>query len=206
MQIHVELSLIIGEWEELRFQLQATEELQSIKARLEDENKKLKREVIMSAETEVLYAKKSNTQVRDARELQAKVKMLERSLSQVVRDFEKEKELEQIKAKQKVDELVMANTGLKQLLKLKNRELKSIRKLAQTILDQRIEVEQYFLEALEQVKNEIRQKREDEYRLQMAEYNAQMRKATASKVVLNFHPLKHHPMSVVHKQIVYSAA
>ena len=87
--------------EELRFQLQATEELQSIKARLEDENKKLKREVIMSAETEVLYAKKSNTQVRDARELQAKVKMLERSLSQVVRDFEKEKELEQIKAKQK---------------------------------------------------------------------------------------------------------
>ena len=78
-----------------------------------------------------------------------------------------------MKAKQKVDELVMANTGLKQLLKLKNRELKNIRKLAQTILDQRTEVEQYFLEALEQVKSEIRQKREDEYRLQMAEYNAQ---------------------------------
>ena len=176
--------------EELRFQLQATEELQSIKARLEDENKKLKREVIMSVETEVLYAKKSNTQVRDARELQAKVKMLERSLSQVVRDFEKEKELEQIKAKQKVDELVMANTGLKQLLKLKNRELKNIRKLAQTILDQRTEVEQYFLEALEQVKNEIRQKREDEYRLQMAEYNAQMRKATASKGGVKFPSIK----------------
>ena len=82
----------------------------------------------------------------------------------------------------------MANTGLKQLLKLKNRELKNIRKLAQTILDQRTEVEQYFLEALEQVKSEIRQKREDEYRLQMAEYNAQMRKATASKGVSNsFH-------------------
>ena len=70
--------------EELRFQLQATDELQSIKAKLEDENKKLKREVIMNAEKEVLYAKKSNVQTRDARELQAKVKMLERSLSQVV--------------------------------------------------------------------------------------------------------------------------
>ena len=38
----------------------------------------------MNAEKEVLYAKKSNVQTRDARELQAKVKMLERSLSQVV--------------------------------------------------------------------------------------------------------------------------
>ena len=95
-----------------------------------------------------------------------------------------------MKAKQKVDELVMANTGLKQLLKLKNRELKNIRKLAQTILDQRTEVEQYFLEALEQVKSEIRQKREDEYRLQMAEYNAQMRKATASKGSVKFPSIK----------------
>ena len=84
----------------------------------------------------------------------------------------------------------MANNGLKQLLKLKNRELKNIRKLAQTILDQRSEVEQYFLEALEQVKTEIRQKREDEYKLAMAEYNAQMRRATTSKGDIKFPSIK----------------
>lgn len=166
--------------EELRFQLQATEELQRDVAKLTEDNKRLKREVVINAEKEQLYAAKSNHQVRDSRELQAKVNMLERSLSQVVRDFEKERELDAVKSKQQVEELEVANTGLKQLLKLKNRELKNIRKLAQTILDQRTEVEQYFLEALEQVKAEIRQKREDEYKLAMAEYNAQMRRATTS--------------------------
>jgi hypothetical protein len=176
--------------EELRFQLQTTEELQEDVSKLKEENKRLKREVIINAEKEQIYAAKSNHQVRDTRELQAKVKMLERSLSQVVRDFEKERELDSIKSKQKLEEVSMANNGLKQLLKLKNRELKNIRKLAQTILDQRSEVEQYFLEALEQVKTEIRQKREDEYKLAMAEYNAQMRRATTSKGDIKFPSIK----------------
>ena len=47
------------------------------------------------------------------------------------------------------------------LVKLKNKELKNIRKLAQIILDQRTEVEQFFLEALEQVKSEVRRAREE---------------------------------------------
>ncbi|MFM7859089.1 MAG: hypothetical protein ACKO96_46000, partial [Flammeovirgaceae bacterium] len=40
----------------------------------------------------------------------------------------------------------------------KNRELKNVRALAQVMLNQRSEVEQFFLEALEQIKEEIRKK------------------------------------------------
>jgi hypothetical protein len=167
--------------EELRFQLKTTEELQRDKKMIEDENKKLKREVLMSVDKEQLYAQKSRGQAKSKRDLQTKVESLERSLSSVVRDFEKEKELLITKFKTNSDELILTNGGLKQLLRLKNRELKNIRNLAQVILNQRTEVEQYFLDALEQVKDEMKKKKEDEHKLAVNEYRHQMRKATKNK-------------------------
>lgn len=41
---------------------------------------------------------------------------------------------------------------------MKNRELRNVRALSQVIIGQRSEVEQFFLEALEQIKEEIRKK------------------------------------------------
>ena len=167
--------------EELRFQLKTTEELQRDKRIIEDENKKLKREVLMSVDKEHLYAQKSRGQVKTKRELQIKVESLERSLSSVVRDFEKEKEIIITKSKQSIDELSLTNGGLKQLLRLKNKELKNIRNLAQVILNQRTEVEQYFLDALEQVKDEIKKNKSDQHKLALSEYRSQMRRATKNK-------------------------
>jgi len=167
--------------EELRFQLKTTEELQRDKKIVEEENKKLKREVLMGVDKEQLYAQKSRGQAKTKRDLQIKVESLERSLSSVVRDFEKEKDLIVTKSKQEVEELGLANGGLKQLLRLKNKELKNLRSLAQVILNQRTEVEQYFLDALEQVKDEMRKKKEDEHRLAVSEYRSQMRRATKNK-------------------------
>ena len=43
-------------------------------------------------------------------------------------------------------------------LRVKNKELRNVRALSQVVLDQRSEVEQFFLEALEQIKEEIRKK------------------------------------------------
>ena len=43
-------------------------------------------------------------------------------------------------------------------LRTKNKELKNVRALSQVMLNQRSEVEQFFLEALEQIKEEIRKK------------------------------------------------
>ena len=43
-------------------------------------------------------------------------------------------------------------------MRVKNKELRNVRALSQVVLDQRSEVEQFFLEALEQIKEEIRKK------------------------------------------------
>ena len=44
-------------------------------------------------------------------------------------------------------------------LRVKNKELKNLKGLSQMILDQRSDVEQFFLESLEQIKEEVRRKR-----------------------------------------------
>jgi len=49
--------------------------------------------------------------------------------------------------------------GLRSLQALKNRELRTIKKLAQIVLSQRTEVEQFFLDALTQVKLEVARKK-----------------------------------------------
>lgn len=47
---------------------------------------------------------------------------------------------------------------LREIMRARNSELKKVKALAQVILDQRSDVEQFFLEALEQIKEEIRKK------------------------------------------------
>ena len=44
-----------------------------------------------------------------------------------------------------------ARTGLRRLIQIKNKELRQMKSLAATILDQRSDVEQFFLEALQEV-------------------------------------------------------
>jgi hypothetical protein len=44
--------------------------------------------------------------------------------------------------------------GLKQLVEIKSRELRKIRSLARKVLEQRTELEQFFLDSLEEVKQE----------------------------------------------------
>ena len=49
--------------------------------------------------------------------------------------------------------------GLRRLLKIKNKELRHMKDLASTILSQRNETEQFFLESLQEVKEIIRRQK-----------------------------------------------
>ena len=73
-------------------------------------------------------------------------------------DFEKEKELLKFQHEQFIREQKEDIVSLSENLRLKNKELKNVRALAQVMLNQRSEIEQFFLEALEQIKDEIRKK------------------------------------------------
>ena len=52
-------------------------------------------------------------------------------------------------------------------LKHKNKEIKTLKAISQMILDQRSDIELFFLEALDQVREEIRMKRQDEKSTQL---------------------------------------
>ena len=91
--------------------------------------------------------------------------MQKESLTQVVKEFEKEKELmkhhydeEITKLKHEIQSIIgtfhFLAIALTEQLKIRNKEFKHVKGLAQMILDQRSEVETFFLESLEQVKHE----------------------------------------------------
>eukprot|EP00908_Phaeocystis_cordata_P013952 Transcript_25065.p1 GENE.Transcript_25065~~Transcript_25065.p1 ORF type:complete len:481 (+),score=298.65 Transcript_25065:97-1539(+) len=150
--------------EELRVQVQETDELQKAKAFLEDENKKLRREVQLHEQSVKEYAKKGFRQTKEIKELGSKVKTLERSLSTSIRDFGNEKEELALRDRKRIAEMELDSAGLRQLVKLKSKELANVKKLASIILHKRNEVETFLLEAIEQVKEEIGKQRADEER------------------------------------------
>ena len=75
--------------------------------------------------------------------------VLEKSLQQIVYDFEKEKELLKFQHEQIIKEQKEDIINLQESSRGQNKELKNVRALAQVMLNQRSEIEQFFLEALE---------------------------------------------------------
>lgn len=79
-----------------------------------------------------------------------------------MQDFDRERKLllERLHSENEVSFIEIAK--LRRTLELKTKELSRIKKLAKNILDQRTEVEQFFLDALEKVKTEVITNRYDQ--------------------------------------------
>jgi hypothetical protein len=170
--------------------LQITVDLQKGKAKQEEIVKKLSREITLKRDKELVYTAQSNKKSAEIVQLQEKVNSLERSLSEVVRNFSKEQEVTKSHSKRVNKDLELEVAGLRKLALLKHKELTKLRKFSQRVLDERSDVEGYFLEALDQVKSEIRKNRDNERRRQVLEYNARMRDATSNATGIKFPPVK----------------
>jgi len=145
--------------EDLKLHVQETAELQRVKVKLEEETKKLRRDLELNEEQMKEYAQDRFRHSKQVKDLQSKVKNLEKSLAQVVKDFERERERLLQKGKSDMHQTEVENTGLRKLVKVKEREHTKIKRLASDIIAQRSEVEQFFLEALEQVRDEVSKER-----------------------------------------------
>ena len=150
--------------EELRLQVGETDELQKAKKGLEEESKKLRREVALNEQSVKEYAKQGFRQSKEIKELSAKVKSLERSLSHSVASFEKEKGEMAKEDQRKLAEVELDSAGLRQLVRLKSKELTHMKRLASIILQKRNEVETFLLDSIELVKAEIARRRAEEER------------------------------------------
>ena len=67
--------------------------------------------------------------------LKTKIDLLEKSLSQIVSDFEKERELLKFQNEQIIKEQAEELRNLAETTRFKNQELKNVRALSQMVLD-----------------------------------------------------------------------
>ncbi|EPZ33580.1 hypothetical protein O9G_000355 [Rozella allomycis CSF55] len=150
--------------EALKYHMQEREELLKQNNKLVDGNKDLVEEKKLHDEIvkqKIVQSKGQNLKVIASpkldkvrmllqevkiQELEVKVKELEFSLSFVIREFEKERQMISEMARQELDQVRRLADYLKYKLKEKMREMKYVR---------RSDLERFFLEALGQIRNEM---------------------------------------------------
>ncbi|KAM5244654.1 basal body-orientation factor 1 isoform 3-T3 [Hipposideros larvatus] len=112
--------------------------------------------------------------------LQKKVVSLETALSCMTREFETE--VLKLQQQAMVDNPSQVEIyKLQHLLQMKDREMNRVKKLAKNILDERTEVESFFLDALHQVKQQILFSRKHYKKVAQAAFNLKMREACAGR-------------------------
>ncbi|XP_064368404.1 basal body-orientation factor 1 isoform X3 [Dromaius novaehollandiae] len=187
--IQLELSLI----KEFRRKKAVMEkELEDLKERMETSNKRHE-EVVVRLEKRFFEEKETNEglirekilqinqQKAQIGDLQHKVEKLEMALCHMTREFETETQRTQHQALIQNEAGMMEVKKLQQLLEMKDREMNRVKKLARNILDERTEVERFFLDALEHVKQEIIASRKHYKEKAQTAYYRKMMDACAGK-------------------------
>lgn len=146
--------------EELKFHNVISYEYQIEKDRLEAALSTTKRDLSLMSEKEEEYAKQNYVKSKEIKSLRERVEQLEKAqMTSVERFKSRTKELKKTIQKD-LEEATLDATGLRRLIKMKNKELRHIKSLAATVLEQRSEMEEFFLESLSEVQDIIRKNRQ----------------------------------------------
>ncbi|KAJ1400932.1 hypothetical protein B484DRAFT_339101 [Ochromonadaceae sp. CCMP2298] len=147
-------------FEELKFHHNEAADNQAEKSVMLADLTLARRDMNIFAEKEVEYARQAHMRTKEIRALRERVELLERQQQENVERFKvRARELKQSVAKE-LQEATLDAAGLRRLVQIKNKELRNMKSLAATILSQRTETEQFFLEALHEVKEMIRKERQ----------------------------------------------
>ncbi|NWI65129.1 BBOF1 factor, partial [Todus mexicanus] len=160
------------------YRLKETMELQKIRQKLEKDKTLLLQEKEISEglmQKKILQINHQKAQIGD---LQRKVEKLEMVLScMTVRESQKTQRQVQIENQASMVEI----KKLQQLIEMKDREMNRVKKLARNVLNERTEVERFFLDALEHVKQEIIAGRKCYKKKAQTTYYRKMMEACAGK-------------------------
>lgn len=127
-------------------------------------------------------AAQMKAQNKELSEMKSKVATLERALETKVAELEREKDDTQHRALVRTQAGHVEAERLRRALAVYEREMARIRQLAGSIVEQRTELEQFFHEALFQVKQEIAASRLQYRQEALQAYHRRMREATAGKL------------------------
>lgn len=134
--------------------------------------------------------------------LKAKVASLEQALELKAGESQRGEEKEKTLVSTQVQASQVELEKLQKVLAMRERELGHIKQLASTIVEQRTELEQFFHEALAQVKQEIMDSRLKYKKEALQAYRWRVREATAGK--LKFPPIRTFHKSPNSTNSVYS--
>ncbi|XP_030337206.1 basal body-orientation factor 1 isoform X2 [Strigops habroptila] len=163
------------------YQLKGTVELEKIKQKLEEDKSLLLQEKETTEgliQKTILQISRQKAQIGD---LQRKVEKLEMDLYRMATESEKKTQKIQHQALIQNQASMVEIKKLQQLLEMKDREMNRVKKLARNILNERTEVERFFLDALEHVKQEIISSRKQYKKKAQTAYYRKMMEACAGK-------------------------
>ncbi|XP_029349310.1 basal body-orientation factor 1-like [Echeneis naucrates] len=186
--------------EALKYHMKEAEDLQKLSASLAKQNASL----ALDKNTFELMVKKNTAQMEAQRNelsiLRAKVVSLEQVLKLKAAEpkQEEKKENKEILIRTQASQVELEK--LQKVLTMRERELRHIKWLSSTIVEQRTELEQFFHESLAQVKQEIIAGRLKYKKESLQAYRCKLREATAGKLkfppIRTFHKSPHSTNSV----------
>ncbi|XP_061854056.1 basal body-orientation factor 1 isoform X2 [Colius striatus] len=162
-------------------QLKETMEFQQIKQKLEEDKIRLLQEKEAYEDLICKNILQLNCQKAQIGDLQRKVKKLEAALCRMTSNSEREPQKTQHQVLTENQANIVEMKKLQQLLEMKDREMNRVKKLARNILNERTEVEMFFLDALEHVKQEIISSRKHYKKQAQIAYYRKMMEACTGK-------------------------
>ncbi|KAJ3091673.1 hypothetical protein HK102_013861 [Quaeritorhiza haematococci] len=161
--------------EALKYHVQEGEELTKQNEKLLQSN----RQLLEAKDLHDLIVKEkiqqSKQQLQEIKDLQAKIQSMEFSLTHVVREFERERESIGRQSFRQLEEVRRQAEKLRENLTRKTQEMRHIKRLAQHILDQRTDLEKFFMDSLDHVRQEIQKERENMRKAAQADYHKKLR-------------------------------
>ncbi|XP_027700666.1 basal body-orientation factor 1 [Vombatus ursinus] len=165
----------------LAFHVKEANELQINTSKLQESQTLL----LQQKETNELLIREKIVQITQHRAqiqcLQKKVEKLETALGYMTAEFETEIKKIQEQAFLENQASRVEINKLEQVLEMKDREMNRVKRLARNILDERTEVERFFLDALYEVKQQIVLSRKNYKQMAQAAFNLKMRQAYAGR-------------------------
>jgi len=137
-----------------------------------DENKQIKQNISIQEDGVVEYQAIHFRQESKIRKLKEKIQLLKTYISQEVNGHTKELETAKYQYQVRIADLESQVQRLTDEATMKLKENKRLKTLSQIILDQRSEIEEFLLETLDHVKEEVRKQRANERKLKLPEISS----------------------------------
>ncbi|KAI4804264.1 hypothetical protein KUCAC02_025898 [Chaenocephalus aceratus] len=171
--------------EALKYHIKEAEDLHALTRSTAKEKASLELDKNVFELTVKRNAAQMEAQKKEISKLRAKVASLEHALELKAEEPEKQ---EEEKALVTIQASQVELDKLQKVLHMRERELGHVKRLASSIVDQRTELEQFFHEALAQVKQEIMASRQLYKKEALQAYRQRLKEATAGK--LKFPPIR----------------